>query len=277
MADMQDIFLERKAASPQGSAVIAPLYNTPAMWIRYLGTAASGATVAIASSGDATFTTDGSTADTTVNTTGTIDMSSPAAATNNFAKVAALINASVNWQCYLLAVRPETDTDKGDGDAGAFYTVAKVDLSTAAMKLTGLYLYIDQTIADYTAFCFTGFDPTKSTTEYHDDTNCYSVCQWVHVNVDSSAASYLDFYTANQSTSYKLFSYALTDNTDTNVGSMSVEMPLIQGRFGERLIVIAQNDQTAAADELKCTGYTVDRSGIRDARGLVLTNVTVPA
>ena len=98
--------------------------------IRYIGAAVDGAvTVAVAdATGDISFVVDGA-ADTTVATTGTIDVSD--AAYNTFGEVVDAINASPNWKAYIKdGLRSETSTD-------ALLTFAAANAKTADIVCYG--------------------------------------------------------------------------------------------------------------------------------------------
>jgi len=271
MASFNSLAMAKLTAATAGGAVETSATGSPIMWIGYLGDTDSGATIAVSASGDIAVTTDGTTADTTVNTTGTIDCSTPGASTNTFGEVAALINASANLCCVLLGVRPEDSTD----NTIAVFT--ETDISTAAYKTSGIFLYGDGAVTPYnTCYAISGFMPNlpeNLKTGLHKgdpDTNCYSVLQAVECLNNFSAAGTIYVYSANQTSSTLLWSRALTDNTKTNYGKEGGFM--FRSKDGERLIVTMRNDQSSANDYLRITGYTVDVTNKYPRMGYSLTN-----
>ena len=168
MATGNSVYFATQSSATQGISIVTSALETPIVWIRYLGTTASGATLEIDdTTGDWEFTTDGSTADTTVGLPtldGTIDVSESGATT--FGEVVANINASANWQAYMLAVRPE------DVSTNTTALTTEIDLSTAAKKVTGHYIFGDEVVSFDTSYAISGFDPAKGTTEHWNDTNC---------------------------------------------------------------------------------------------------------
>jgi len=268
MATGNSVFLANQSAATQGGSIVTSALETPIVWLRYLGTAASGATVTVNAGGDLLFTTDGTTADTSVNTTGTIDMSTPGASADTFGEVAGLINASTNWQCYLLAVLPEDGTDN------VFAAMTEIDLSTAAKKSTGHYLFADESVSYDTGWAISGFDPTKSLTDYWNDDNCVNYLTYAKMTCDASGATgSFKVYSANQTSSTLIKSVGLADNTATTFGNAGVNAPFAQSKFGERLVVLVRNDQTGATDSLECSGHSVDWTGARYNNGYSVTNV----
>jgi len=276
MASLDTLYFANQSAASQGLNIFTPNMETPVMWIRWLGTVSSGATVEVAATtGDITFTTDGSTVDTTIDSglsdggtsdPGVIDVSDTVA--NTFGKVAGLINASENWQCYLLGVLPED----GSG-AWMIATTTAIDVSTAAMQTTGLYLFGDEGNSFDVAYAISGFDPSKSTTEHYDDDDCVSYLQWALCNLDSTSEGTFRVYSANQTSSTLLFKYIQTDDTTFTYGDLKVRASIVQSKIGERLVVMGRNDEDGqATDEFNCLGWTVDRSGQRYVNGYKLTN-----
>ena len=265
MATLDSLAMARLMAASQGGAVETSATGSAVLWIRWLGTTDSGATFEVST--DINFTTDGSTADTTVNTTGTIDISTPGATTNTCGKIAALINASANWECILLGYRPEDGTDDLIGDFTA------TDISTAAYKDDGLFVYGDGAITPYnTCIAISGFMPSvaRDVTLGDPDVGCYSVLQTIECYCDRSAACTIYVYSANQTDSTLLWSGALADTTQTNLGTEGGFM--FRSRNGDRIIVTIRNDQTGATEILRITGYSIDMSNANPRQGFVLTN-----
>ena len=111
-----------------------------AIVVRYVGASCSGAsTVAVAAGGDISFVACGS-ADTTVNTTGTIDCSTPPAGNDTLGEVVDLINASSNWRAVLL------DGLRSDSSDNTLATLVAAD----AKPLTGQGLKFDSSNVTFT-------------------------------------------------------------------------------------------------------------------------------
>lgn len=124
-----------KYGSPLPAHLNSDTAGSVAMLVKYIGTGTS-ATVAVAAGGDMTFQVAAAN-DTTVNTTGTIDCSTPGASTDTMGEVCDLINASANWVCVLVDALRSDSTDN---------TLA--ELSTAqATRADGVALYFDSAVA----------------------------------------------------------------------------------------------------------------------------------
>jgi hypothetical protein len=108
-----------------------------AMLVKYIGTTGSATTdIAVAAGGDMSFRVAGQ-ADTSVNTTGTIDCSTPPAGNDTLGEVVDLINASTNWRAVLVgALR----SDSSDNTLTTFAV-------TAAQKAEGVPLYFDSAVS----------------------------------------------------------------------------------------------------------------------------------
>ncbi len=267
MATLDSLAMARLMSASQGGAVETSATGAVLFWIRCLLATDSGATIAVSAAGDMAFTTDGTTADTTVNTTGTIDGSTPPAGSNTLGKWAGLINASPNWECILLGSRPE---DSSDNTVAVF---TETDISTAAYKADGLFLYGDSAVTPYnTCHAISGFMPgvARDITKGDPDEGCYSVLQALEVMCDFSAAGTVYVYSANQSDSTLMWSAALTDATVKVLGTPGGFM--FRSRDGERLIITIRNDQTGATDILRATGYAIDMSNANPRQGYSLTN-----
>jgi len=271
MATYDSMAMQRLAAATQGGAVEASTTGSPVAVLFYLGTQDSGATVAIAAGGDMAFTTDGTTADTTVATTGTIDLSTPGTYTT-CALLQAVINVSPNWELILLGYRPEDGTDN------LFAVFTETDVSTAAYKSSGLFLYGDSAVTPYnTCLCISGFMPKvhinkRDINKGDPDVGCYSVLECIQVLCNASGSTGAIYvYSASQTSSSLLWSKSsLTDNTALDFG-----MPggfMFRSKDGERLIVTVRNDQSGANDKLRITGYTIDTTNKNPRQGFVLTN-----
>lgn len=91
--------------------------------------------VAVSAGGDITFYDCGS-ADTTVNTTGTIDCSTPPAASNTIGEVVDIINASENWKAIMVGCL------RSDSSDNVFDT-----LTTTVVPIDGLGLKLDTSVA----------------------------------------------------------------------------------------------------------------------------------
>jgi hypothetical protein len=109
-----------------------------ALLVRYVGTAAGSATtdVEVTAGGDINFRVAGS-ADTTVDTDGTIDCSTPPAGSDTMGEVVDLINASANWRAVLVGALRSDGTDN----------VLTTRSVTAAAKAEGVPLYFDSAVS----------------------------------------------------------------------------------------------------------------------------------
>jgi len=128
------------------SDVITAVHTVPALYIKYVGSSAGTATVAVAAGGDMTLQVAGAN-DTTVNpaaglfaaacgaTPGVLDLSTPAGTCNTLGKVVDVINGSANWVAVLgSALRADTSDN------------ALKDFVAASAKLeTGLPIYQETT------------------------------------------------------------------------------------------------------------------------------------
>lgn len=100
------------------SDVITAVSTDVGIYVKYVGTAAGAATVAVAAGGDVSFVANGA-ADTTINsagtvcgaTPGTLDLSTPPAGCDTFGEVVALINQSPNWVAALGSVLATDSTN----------------------------------------------------------------------------------------------------------------------------------------------------------------------
>jgi len=270
LATFDSMAMQRLAAATQGGAVETSATGSPVAVLFYLGTEDSGASFEVEAAGNMLFTTDGTTADTTVNATGTIDLSTPATADNTCLKIAAKINQSPNWEFILLGYRPEDGTDN------LFAVFTETDVSTAAYKASGLFLYGDSAVTPYnTCHCISGFDPDvhvnkRSINPADPDVGCYSVLQTMEVMCDCSSAGTIYVYSANQANSKLLWTHSLTDATTTTFGTPGGFM--FRSRDGDRIVVTIRNDQTGATDILRITGYTIDKANKYPRQGFCLTN-----
>jgi hypothetical protein len=259
-----EVILARETAPSQGITVLGSASVGAAVaWIRYEGDTGSGATLQVdASTGDLYGTTDGTTADTqwleSGGTAGTIDVSDANA--NSMGEVIDIINECDNWCGVLLAAQ------RSDLSSNTILTVAEVDMSTAAMKATGLYLFHDPVVADQTsiysvAHAFSAFNPAGYVKGDDPDEGCMSVVTYVGATSDFSAAGQLVFVNANTETSHKGLSISLTDNTLKEIGNYVT--PVYRSMVGYRLIVRVENDQNASANatKLACAGYSFDLTG----------------
>ena len=103
-----------------------------AMRIQWLGAAGAGATIDVDADGNILFTTDGTTADATVSTDGTVTVAG--ATENTFGEVCDVINVSANWACILVDVLPSWScdnvlTDVAESAAGAVESPVGVALA----------------------------------------------------------------------------------------------------------------------------------------------------
>lgn len=278
MATLESIGISQAVAPTQGASIIgATTVGGVLFWLRHEGTVANGATVAVAAGGDMTFTTDGTTLDTTVNGTGQIDLSTPAAGLDTMGELMDIINQSVNWAMVLLGARRASFTNN------CILTVAEVDLSTQAKHDTGHYFFQDPAVVDGTSeygmpWAISGFDPSSynkllSGSATNPDLNCQSNLTWVNANTDWSAAGHLEVYSCSQEADGDVFKIIpiLADNTDTELGNHV--SPIHRSRIGERLVVRVVNDASgvSGATTLDASGFTMNTRG--DAKpGYSLTN-----
>lgn len=278
MATLESIGISQAVAPTQGVSIIgATTVGGVLFWLRYEGTTDSGATVEVEAAGNMVFTLDGTNADTTVNGTGTIDLSTPGAGADTMGEVMDLVNQSDNWAFVMLGGRRASLTDN------VILTVAKVDLSTQAKKATGHYFFQDPAVVDATSeygmpWAISGFDPSsynklKSGSITNPDLNCQSSLTWVNANTDWSAAGHLVLYSCSQEADGDPFKIIpiLADNTDTPLGNHV--SPIHRSRIGERLVVRVVNDASgvSGATTLDASGFTINTRG--DAKpGYSLTN-----
>jgi hypothetical protein len=235
--------------------------------IWYKGATGSGATFAIAAGGDWAFTTDGTTADTTISTDGTIDLSTPDASENTWGEVCDVVNASPNWGMYLLAVLPEDSTDNTSE------TQVEIDLSTAAMKKSGFFVYGDSSVTFETAVCISGFQPTGVAGVFEDDDNCVNWVNYVlaNANFDSGTCA-VKIYSANQHSSVLIYTgAAMTTDTNSTHGTNG-DLGFMPSKYGERLVV--KIDASADLDiyTLSVIGKCVDLKAKHIKTGFDLTN-----
>jgi hypothetical protein len=261
---VEQVLFARETAPSQGITILGSASVGAAVaWIRYEGTVGSGATLAIdATYGDLAATTDGTTADTqwleSGGTAGTIDTSD--ANGNSWGEVIDIINGCDNWCGVLLAAQ------RSDLTSNTILTVAEVDMSTAAMKATGLYLFHDPVVADQTsiysvAHAISAFNPAGYVKGDDPDEGCVSVVTYIKATSDFSAAGQVVLVNADLEGSTKMLTLALADNTATTWGNLAA--PIFRSKVGHRLIVRVENDQNASANatKLEVAGYTIDLTG----------------
>jgi hypothetical protein len=126
------------AQTPVFGHVGSDTAGSVAMLVKYIGSTAPGTTtdVAVAAGGDIAFRVVG-VADTTVNTTGSIDCSSPPAGSDTMGEVVDLINASSNWRAVLVGALRSDSTDN---------TITTFTVANAA-RAEGLPLYFDSAVS----------------------------------------------------------------------------------------------------------------------------------
>jgi hypothetical protein len=269
MATANSIGLGKDLAPTQGIYISAATTGNPLILLRYLGDTASGATVAVDSNGNIAFTTDGTTADTTVfATTGVLDLSTPAAGLDTVGEVLDTINGSANWHAVLAGGYRAMASD------GIFTTITETDVSTAAMKASGFLLYGDGAVSPYiVAGCITGLDAGTIEKGDNPDGGCYSVITYIQCNLNTSSAGTLEVWRASQTGETKIFTVALADATTTTFGNGV--STLFKSKVGERLVVVLDSDQSAPGSGgfLVVNGYTVDTAGAAIRGGVVLSNL----
>lgn len=266
MSTLASILQSQASAPTQGVSITgSATVGGPLIWIGYEGATASGATLEVEAAGNMLFTTDGTTADTTVNSTGTIDLSTPGAGADTLGEVVDLINDSANWSCILLGGLRAGLTDN------AILTVTEVDMSTAAKKIAGHFLYQDPAVVLATSlygvpWAISGFDPTtydklNQGSLVDPDLNNQASLTYANVTSDFSAAGRLELISCSQSVDGSAFQIALADNTAKEIGNYAA--PIWKSRVGERLVVRVLNDQDAAANStiLNAAGYATNTRG----------------
>lgn len=261
--DTNAMLIGKELWGTQGSyqSGAASVTTSPVAFIRYLGETDSGATLAVNAGGDMAFTTDGTTADTTViASTGIIDMSTPAAGYNTLGEWLDTVNASANWEACLLGQVRAGLTD------GFFTTLTEVDLSTAAYKASGLYLYGDGSVTPYVmSSVITGFDPALWSKGLNPDANCISYLDYASVLINATGSTGVFYvYSASQDAETCIWTATLADNTAVVYGSVTAKTPIFTSKLGERLVLVFDNDQsvaTSTGDFYTTLGHTIDITG----------------
>jgi hypothetical protein len=264
---VEQVLFARETAPSQGIYINGTASVGAAVaWIRYEGAVGSGATLTIdATYGDLVFTTDGTIADTTVlesgGTGGTIDVSD--ANGNTLGEVVDAVNASDNWAMVLLA------GERSDISTNNFIAVAEVDMSTAAMKKTGLFLFQDPQVAPQTslygiAHAISAFDPANYAKGDDPDEGCISVVTYVNATADFTTSASIKFVNANLDGSEVCATIALADNTAKELGNLAA--PIWRSKVGHRLIVRVLGTESVtgssnAATKMTVAGYTIDLTG----------------
>ena len=249
----------------------------PILWVKCVNADYPDATVAVNAGGDIAFTTNGTTADTTVNTTGTLDLSTPAATLNTLGEVADMINASANWVAIILGGTRDMGVD------GIFYTTTEAN----AAGVNGLFLYGDCSVTGgpsseaYYCFAISAFDPAKITAKPSDgstpepDAGCQSILSYVKwlINASTAGNALLYIYSSSQTADQCIYGPINIDNTTTTDGVLGGP-PLFKSRLGERLVIRLQSDATmaSAAATLVAQGLSIDWSADDFVSGYVLAN-----
>ncbi len=249
----------------------------PIAWVKCVNSDYPDATVAVNSGGDMAFTTNGTTADTTViASTGIIDMSTPAAGYNTLGEWADTVNGSANWVGLILGGTRDMLTD------GLFYTTTEANAS----GVNGVFLYgdcTDPTSSGTAYYCFavSAFDPSLITAKPSDgstpepDASCQSVLNYVKwlVNASTAGNALLYIYSSTQKADNLIYGPINIDNTTTTDGVLGGP-PLYKSRLGERLVIRLQSDVTMAstACTLVAQGYSIDWSAGKFLSGYVLAN-----
>ena len=268
MATLESVLQSQTSAPTQGVSIIgSTTVGGVLFWLRHESTVDNGATFEVEAAGNMVFTLNGTDADTTVNTTGTIDLSTPGAGADTMGEVMDLVNQSANWVMVLLGARRASLTDN------VILTVAEVDLSTQAKHNTGHYCFQDPAVVDATSeygmpWAISGFDPSSYVklsggAIINPDLNCQSSLTFVNANTDWSSAGHLVLYSCSQEADGDPFKIipVLADNTDTPLGNHV--SPIHRSRIGERLIVRVVNDASgvSGATTLDASGFTTNTRG----------------
>lgn len=251
------------------------LSNTPLGCLYYLGETGSGATFEITSGGDWVFTTDGTTADTTVNATGTIDCSTAPAGNNIYGELIQLINASPNWKFIPLAVINEYLVEN------TAETQAEIDMSTAAMKKSGWFVFRDSSVADGTygkiaSVCISGFSNDVNTPKLLADDLCINWVNYITAicNFDSGAALVKVYTCPALGTGSSVLLYtgaALTTDTLATFGSNG-EDGFMPSKYGERLVISIEASADLDSYTLTAIGKCYDLHGKNVKAGYSVTN-----
>lgn len=268
MATANSLLMAKESAATQGHFTTSLTAGTPVLWLQYLGATDSGATLEVdATTGDLEFTTDGTTADTTIGIPtldGTIDVSD--AAGNTLGEVVDAIKNSANWDCHLLAgIRADLSTN-------VVQTLAEVDMSTAAMKVSGVFLHSDSAVTFDMGFAISGFAPSSAAAHY-DDESCVSYLTYAELNSTyASGTSVIQVYSASQTGESLIFQIDSAATTVNKVLGTNPDTPIIRSKVGERLVVRINSTAMSAAT-LLVNGKTIDRSGVRYVDGYAITNI----
>ena len=277
--NLENLLMSSVQAPSQGHCKAVSTASFPFLWIRCKDDSGDrdAATVEVTGS-NIVFTTDGTTADTTVNTTGTIDCSSPGAGSDTIGEVVDLINAGGKWEAKLLnGLRSWTLAS-----VSALVTIAEKD---ADYTTNGVTLYIDASVsiggAYFYCWSITGFDPYTAPAgkSFYSDENCQNEIDYISWLINASTAGnaklhiygvYDDGVPANYA-EREIFTINI-DNTQTTWGTHAG--PIFKGATGERLMIIMEEDNstTIDSDNMTVHGKCVDLTGAHINRCNVATN-----
>lgn len=255
--------LEAKELAQALPQAITANDTCPAFILQYVpaeGTGGAAATIALVQGGDVTFLVDAaapSGAD-AIGTAGVVDSS--AAAYDTVGEFCNYVNGTRAWRAICLC-RPETP-------------MANILAKTATSCLTnnGLVFYLDTSVADTTyiwslpitgeAFENYGLAGHKK----DEDDHCVNRFHFAQVtdNFTSAANLYLYVFKQGDTSSTKVFTNALVDNTLTNIGNTSEpKNPWYEAPEGYTLVVDIRSDAATAFGLLNVTGSTVVRKNNR--------------
>lgn len=142
--------------------IFTAVVTQPAIYVKYVGTAAGAATVAVAAGGDVTVVANGA-ADATINaagtvcgaTPGTLDLSTPAAGCDTLGEVVDLFNASPNW---VASLHGGLRSDSSDNTLNTLVTAdAKNPAGLALINDQAVTLQMTVTLIPKTTGPITGF------------------------------------------------------------------------------------------------------------------------
>ena len=268
MATYDQLLLASVSNGTQGHVKASDSF--PLFRVKCINSAYPDATLAI-TSGILYFTTDGTTADTTVNTTGNIPCATPAAGLDTLGEVADVINASANWTCQILGgIR-----SMGSGASGTSLFATLTEANAAGSNDLIVYGLATTVLSSVYYYCFAVSGLDNTTSDVDPDAGMQSIIHYLTATIDNSSAGSLKIYSSSQSADKLLYSVALADNTATPLGSLNGP-PLWKSRLGERLVVMLYSDAslTGAAGALTVQGHTVDWSNGNFISGYGLTNAS---
>lgn len=251
-ADLDAILLNKEIGVPVTRLVATD--GSIAMRVQWKGTAGDGATLTVNAAGDLLFTTDGSTADDTVSTDGTVDVSD--SAEDTFGEVADAINASANWSAILVDVLPShsannTLTEAAESASGAVEAEEGVALlyNTADLDMISAEIGIAHTVDDVLAVSNDNVLNRRTTPAGSVTYPVYRAELFLATGnaTFSTGAPDLEVYAVKDDTAgaveLLLWSQAGADTTVDSSIDMT-DLPPIRAPRGWRLVVVYDDDTT---------------------------------